>query len=52
MNLLEGDPTFVTRKVTMGLNDIIIGKKDKLVLGNLDAKKGLGAYQKMYMECG
>ena len=35
-------PTFVTRKITMGLNDIIKGKKDKIILGNLDAKRDWG----------
>ena len=34
--------TFVTRKITKGLNSIIIGEKDKLVLGNLDAKRDWG----------
>ncbi len=35
-------PTFVTRKITRGLNDIINGKTDKLVMGNLDAKRDWG----------
>ena len=35
-------PTFVTRKITRGLNDIIKGKTDKLVMGNLDAKRDWG----------
>ena len=35
-------PTFVTRKITLGLNDIITGKSDKLILGNLDAKRDWG----------
>lgn len=35
-------PTFVTRKITRGLNDILNGKKDKLVMGNLDAKRDWG----------
>jgi GDPmannose 4,6-dehydratase len=34
--------TFVTRKITLGLNDILKGKKDKLVLGNLDSKRDWG----------
>lgn len=38
-------PTFVTRKITRGLNDIINGKKDKLVMGNLDAKRDWGHAQ-------
>ena len=35
-------PTFVTRKITKGLNDIITGKSDCLVMGNLDAKRDWG----------
>lgn len=35
-------PTFVTRKITRGLNDIIKDKTDKLVIGNLDAKRDWG----------
>jgi GDPmannose 4,6-dehydratase len=35
-------PTFVTRKITLGLNDIITGKSDKLVLGNLDSLRDWG----------
>ena len=38
-------PTFVTRKITRGLNDIIKGKTDKLVMGNLDAKRDWGHAQ-------
>ena len=34
--------TFVTRKVTIGLGNILKGKQDKLVLGNLDAKRDWG----------
>lgn len=30
---------FVTRKVTLGLRDILAGKSDRLYLGNLDAKR-------------
>lgn len=30
---------FVTRKVTLGLRDILAGKTDRLYLGNLDAKR-------------
>ena len=41
--------TFVTRKITMTLADIIKGKKDKLVLGNLDAKRDWG-HAKDYVE--
>ena len=44
-------PTFVTRKITK-LNDIIKGKTNKLVMGNLDAKE-IGVMQKiMLRECG
>jgi len=31
--------TFVSRKITMGVADIMAGKTDKLVLGNLDASR-------------
>ena len=41
--------TFVTRKITMTLSDIINGKKEKLVLGNLDAKRDWG-HAKDYVE--
>jgi len=34
--------TFVTRKITIGLNNIIKGIQDFLVLGNLDAKRDWG----------
>ena len=35
-------PTFVTRKITQGVARIRIGLQDKLVLGNLDAKRDWG----------
>jgi GDPmannose 4,6-dehydratase len=35
-------PTFVTRKITRGLNMILKGETDKLILGNLDAKRDWG----------
>jgi GDPmannose 4,6-dehydratase len=35
-------PTFVTRKITIALNNILKGKQDKLVLGNIDAKRDWG----------
>ena len=35
-------PTFVTRKITRGLNMILTGERDKLILGNLDAKRDWG----------
>jgi len=34
--------TFVTRKITIGLNKIINGEADCLILGNLDAKRDWG----------
>jgi len=33
---------FVTKKITMDLAKIIVGQKDKIVLGNLDAKRDWG----------
>jgi GDPmannose 4,6-dehydratase len=42
-------PTFVTRKITIGLNKILTGKDDKLILGNLDAKRDWG-HAKDYVE--
>ena len=35
-------PTFLTRKVTRGLGMILRGERDKLVLGNLNAKRDWG----------
>ena len=35
-------PTFVTRKITRGLNMILKGEKDTLVMGNLDSKRDWG----------
>lgn len=40
---------FVTRKITIGLNEIKAGKREKLRLGNLDAKRDWG-YAPEYME--
>ena len=34
--------TFVTRKISIGVSDIILGKQDKLLLGNLNAKRDWG----------
>jgi GDPmannose 4,6-dehydratase len=34
--------TFVTRKISIGVSDIILGRQDKLLLGNLDAKRDWG----------
>ena len=42
-------PTFVTRKITRGLNSILKGTSDKLILGNLDAKRDWG-HAKDYVE--
>ena len=42
-------PTFVTRKITRGLNMILRGEKNDLVLGNLDAKRDWG-HAKDYVE--
>jgi len=35
-------PTFVTRKITRGLNMILTGERDRLVMGNIDAKRDWG----------
>ena len=42
--------TFVTRKISMAVARIANGKQDKLLLGNLDAKRDWG-YAKDYVEC-
>ncbi len=42
--------TFVTRKITMAVARIANGKQDKLLLGNLDARRDWG-YAKDYVEC-
>lgn len=42
-------PTFVTRKITRGLNMILKGERDKLVMGNIDAKRDWG-HAKDYVE--
>ncbi|ANU13899.1 GDP-mannose 4,6 dehydratase [Planococcus halocryophilus Or1] len=42
--------TFVTRKITMAVARISNGKQDKLLLGNLDARRDWG-YAKDYVEC-
>lgn len=34
--------TFVTRKITTGISNIIKGSQDKIVLGNIDAKRDWG----------
>ena len=35
-------PTFVTRKITRGLNMILSGERDRLTMGNIDAKRDWG----------
>ena len=35
-------PTFVTRKITRGLNMILTGERDQLVMGNLDSLRDWG----------
>jgi len=40
---------FVTRKITLGIANIINGKQDKIYLGNLNAKRDWG-YAKDYVE--
>ena len=42
-------PTFVTRKITRGLNMILKGEREELTLGNLDAKRDWG-HAKDYVE--
>ena len=44
----RGD-TFVTRKITLGIANIKMGLQEKLVLGNLDAKRDWG-YAKDFVE--
>ena len=41
--------TFVTRKITIGINDVLMGRKDYIELGNLDAKRDWG-HAKDYVE--
>jgi len=47
-SLLRGE-TFVTRKITRGVAEIVLGLKTKLMLGNLDAKRDWG-HAKDYVE--
>ena len=42
-------PTFVTRKITMGIAEILAGEADDIYLGNLDAMRDWG-YAPEYME--
>jgi GDPmannose 4,6-dehydratase len=42
--------TFVTRKITMAIANILAGKQKKLYLGNLDAKRDWG-FAPEYVEC-
>lgn len=41
---------FVTRRITQGIARIVCGLQDKLILGNLDAKRDWG-YAPEYVEC-
>jgi len=41
--------TFVTRKITLGLNKILKGETDRLVMGNIDSKRDWG-HAKDYVE--
>lgn len=41
--------TFVTRKITLGVANILAGNQDKLYLGNLDAKRDWG-FAKEYVQ--
>jgi GDPmannose 4,6-dehydratase len=43
-------PTFVTRKITKGIADIVAKKQNYLYLGNLEAKRDWG-YAPEYVEC-
>ncbi len=42
-------PTFVTRKITKGLQMILTGERDNLIMGNIDAKRDWG-HAKDYVE--
>ena len=42
-------PTFVTRKITRGINMILTGEKDTLTMGNIDSKRDWG-HAKSYVE--
>ena len=42
--------TFVTRKITLAVANIVKGKQEKLYLGNMNAKRDWG-YAKDYVEC-
>ncbi|MGN0335577.1 MAG: GDP-mannose 4,6-dehydratase [Lachnospiraceae bacterium] len=42
--------TFVTRKITLAVANILAGNQEKLFLGNLNAKRDWG-YAKDYVEC-
>lgn len=42
--------TFVTRKITLAVGNIVNGKQERLYLGNLNAKRDWG-YAKDYVEC-
>ena len=44
--------TFVTRKITMAVANIMAGKQEKLSLGNMDAKRDWDLQVTTCMECG
>ena len=48
MNQRRGE-TFITRKITKGLAEIILGQRKCLYVGNLNAKRDWG-YAKDYVE--
>jgi len=41
--------TFVTRKISVGVSNIMVGRQEKLVMGNLDSKRDWG-YAPEYVE--
>jgi GDPmannose 4,6-dehydratase len=44
--------TFLTRKVTRAIANILAGKQRVLYLGNLNAKRDWGTLQSMLKQCG
>ena len=44
--------TFVSRKITRAVANILSGKQRKLYLGNLDAKRDWGSHPTTWKECG
>ena len=43
---------FVTRKITIGIAEILARKRSKIYLGNLDAKRDWGHAKDYVVECG